>query len=353
MKVDRSKRKMEHINNALMTGQQRKNGLIDVLFVHQSLPNTTVEAINLSTKVGELSLSSPFLINGMTGGGGNETYNINQQLATAAAHFDLPMAIGSQMAALKDPSQAYTYKVVREHHPKGMIFANLGAEANIDQAKRAVDMLHANAIQIHLNAIQELVMPEGDRDFSKWLNNIEAIVASVNIPVIIKEVGYGVSYETAIKLRDAGVKIIDVGGFGGTNFSLIENLRRKEQVRGFNQWGIPTASSIAEVHTKVPSIDLIASGGILDAFDATKAIALGAKVVGFAGSFLRLLNEEGIDSLILHIEQLFNDTKSIMAGLGAEDISQLQKVPIVITGDTYHWLNQRGIDSKRYSQRND
>lgn len=349
--MDRSKRKMEHINNALTTGQLRNNGLSDVLFVHQSLPNMSVDLIDLSTEIGELSLSSPFLINGMTGGGGEDTYIINQQFAIAAAHFNLPIAVGSQMAALKDPTQAFTYKVVREHHPKGIVLANLGAEANIDQAKRAIDMLHADGIQIHLNAVQELVMPEGDRDFSKWLMNIEQMVGTLNVPVIIKEVGFGISYETARLLKSIGVQVIDVGGYGGTNFSKIENLRRKSQIEGYNAWGIPTAASIAEVSSKTPTLDIIATGGIQDAFDVAKSIALGANVAGFAGSFLRKLKEEGIDALVIHIEQLLYDLKYIMTSLGVQRISELQKTPIVISGDTHHWLNERGIDTKYFSQR--
>jgi isopentenyl-diphosphate Delta-isomerase len=347
--VDRSTRKNEHINNALSTGQLNKNGLDEVLFVHQSIPNITSESIDLSTQIGELSLSSPFFINGMTGGGGDHTYKINQQFAVAAAHFNLPIAVGSQMAALKDSSQAYTYKVVREYHPNGIILANLGSEASVEQALRAIDMIQADGIQIHVNSIQELIMPEGDRDFTNWLTNIEKIVASVHIPVIVKEVGFGISYETARKLKEVGVQIIDVGGYGGTSFSKIENMRRVNQIIGFNQWGITTAASIAEIASNIATVDIIASGGINDAFNTTKSIALGANLVGFAGILLRKLKEDGQEGIISFFEKLFLETRLIMTALNVQNISQLQKVPLVITGDTYHWLNQRGIDTKRYS----
>jgi isopentenyl-diphosphate delta-isomerase len=349
--VDRSKRKIEHINNALSTGQIHQHGLDDVRFVHQSLPNIRTESVDLKTNIGELSLSSPFFVNGMTGGGGVETYKVNQQLATAAAHFNIPMAVGSQMAALKDSSQSYSYRIVRETNPKGIVIANLGAEATIEQVKRAVDMLEANGIQIHLNAIQELVMPEGDRDFTSWIRNIEKIVACAEVPVIVKEVGFGISYETAEILNGIGVNTIDIGGYGGTNFSMVENMRREIRLEGFNSWGITTASSIAEVSHVTPEVYIIASGGIKNGFHAAKAISLGASSVAFAGTFLREIKENGIDGLIDYIDQLYIELKTIMTGLGVKTIHQLQRTPIVISGDTYHWLDQRGIDTTTYSQR--
>lgn len=228
--MTRAERKREHINHALSTGQKRETGLDDITFVHVSLPDLALEQVDISTKIGELSSSSPIFINAMTGGGGQLTYEINKALARAARIADIPLAVGSQMSALKDPSERYSYEIVRKENPNGLIFANLGSEATARQAKEAVEMIEADALQIHLNVIQEIVMPEGDRSFSGALSRIEQICSEIKVPVIIKEVGFGMSKESARKLYEAGAAAVDIGGYGGTNFSKIENLRRQRQI---------------------------------------------------------------------------------------------------------------------------
>ncbi|PWA12389.1 type 2 isopentenyl-diphosphate Delta-isomerase [Pueribacillus theae] len=347
----REKRKKEHIEYALSTGQSREHGFHDVTFVHQSLPGTSLYTIDLTTKIGELDLSLPIFINAMTGGGGRRTEKINSQLAEAARECNLAIGVGSQMAAIKDPFQERTYKVMRDKNPNGVIFANLGSEATVEEAKKAIEMIEANALQIHVNAVQELVMPEGDRDFCDALLNIEKIAKHIEIPLIVKEVGYGMSKETAKKLLDAGVNIVDIGGFGGTNFSLIENKRRDRMLTFMNEWGIQTASSIAEVTQTSPFIDVIASGGIQTGLEVAKSIALGASACGMAGFFLNILLNEGLESLIKEIEYILNELKMIMTALGRKDIQSLQKAPIVISGNTHHWLTERGIKPSKFSNR--
>lgn len=244
--MSRSERKWEHIDYALKTGQSRQSGFDDITFVHQSLPECSTELISIDTKIGELSLSSPIFINAMTGGGGNKTLEINRALAIAARETNIAMAVGSQMSAIKNELEADTYKIVRAENPKGIIIANLGSEATLEEAKRACDMIEADALQIHLNVIQELVMPEGDKDFTGALNRIAEIASGLSVPVIVKEVGFGMSMETVNLLRSSGVAAIDIGGFGGTNFSKIENARRERTFPFFDDWGIPTAASIIE-----------------------------------------------------------------------------------------------------------
>ncbi|HEY4549964.1 MAG TPA: type 2 isopentenyl-diphosphate Delta-isomerase, partial [Bacillus sp. (in: firmicutes)] len=173
--MSRSKRKWDHIQYALSTGQERLTGLDDIMFVHQSLPEIGLENISLNTKIGELPLSSPIFINAMTGGGGEKTLKINRDLARVAKESGMAMAVGSQMSALKNVEEVETYRVVRMENPHGIVIGNLGSEASVDDALRAVEMLEADALQVHLNAIQELAMPEGDRDFSGALRRIEAI----------------------------------------------------------------------------------------------------------------------------------------------------------------------------------
>ncbi|MER2141271.1 MAG: type 2 isopentenyl-diphosphate Delta-isomerase, partial [Priestia megaterium] len=265
--MSRAKRKIDHIHHAIQTGQHRLHGLDDIRFVHNSLPNTGVHDVHIDTKIGELLLSSPIFINAMTGGGGQETERINRSFAQIAHHGQLAMAVGSQMAAIKDEKEEQSYRVVRQENPNGIIFANLGSEATVEQAKKAVDMLEANGLQIHLNVIQELVMPEGDRDFTDALRRIERIVQEVTVPVIVKEVGFGMSAQAVQKLKDVGVEIVDIGGYGGTNFSKIENERRAKHFHFFNDWGISTAASLAEVSQHVEGISIIGSGGIQTSMD--------------------------------------------------------------------------------------
>ncbi|MBC6975572.1 type 2 isopentenyl-diphosphate Delta-isomerase [Bacillus sp. Xin] len=347
----RAKRKLEHIEYALSTGQSRIHGFHDIAFVHQSLPNSSYESITFETEIGELSLSSPIFINAMTGGGGEHTLHINEQLAHVAKHHNLAMAVGSQMAALKDEREASSYRIVRKVNPNGIVFANLGSEANVEQAKRAVDMIEANALQIHLNVIQELTMPEGDRDFTGVLERIEQIVIGSQVPVIVKEVGFGMNKEAVQQLANVGVTAVDIGGYGGTNFAAVENERRQRMLSYFNDWGIQTAASIIEASSTNNNLSLIASGGIQTALDVAKAIALGAQSTAFAGYFLRILMNDGIEKLIEEIELLHTDLQFIMTALGASTLSELQRVPLIVKGDTYHWLSQRGIDTKNYSIR--
>lgn len=350
IEMSRSERKWEHIEYALQTGQSRLSGFDDITFVHQSLPECSTGQIALNSKIGELPLSSPIFINAMTGGGGEKTLELNRALAIAARETNVAMAVGSQMSALKDASQIETYKIVRRENPEGLLIANLGSEASVEDAKRACEMIEANAYQIHLNVIQELVMPEGDRDFTGALKRIERIVEELDVPVIVKEVGFGMSLETVTRLHSVGVAAVDVGGFGGTNFSKIENARRKQPFPFFDHWGIPTAASIVEAKFRFPELTIIGSGGVQDSFDAVKALSLGASAVGMAGRFLKVLLEEGLQPLIEDINQMEKEMRILMTALGAKNISVLQSTPIIISGWIHHWLNERGIDTKQFSK---
>jgi len=349
--VSRSERKSDHIRIALETGQLRKTGLDDIRFVHQSIPESSLNSINLKTEIGGLVLSSPFFINAMTGGGGEKTLEINRSLAQVAKETDIGLAVGSQMSALRDYEERRTFEVVREEYPTGIIFANLGSEATVDQAKAAVDMVQANALQIHLNVVQELAMPEGDRDFHGMLLRIERIINELKVPIIVKETGFGMGQETIEKLFSIGVTAVDVGGFGGTNFAAIENQRRLNKLSFFEDWGIPTAVSIAEARHMSPTYPIIASGGIQTSLEVAKGIALGANAVALAGYILRVLTEQGPEKLIEEINNIKQELTIIMTALGAKTVKELHHTPLVISGATWHWLNQRGIDTKQYSIR--
>lgn len=352
MKVlDRASRKIEHIKHTLKLSSVESRPFDEIKFVHQSIPNINVDEVEINTTVGELNISSPIFINAMTGGGGEPTIRINRALARLAKKNDMGMAVGSQMAALKDRNERRSFEVVREENPNGVIISNLGSEATVEQAKAAVEMIDANALQIHLNVIQELVMPEGDRSFSGTLDRIKAIVEGLSVPVIIKEVGFGISKEVATKLANIGIKIIDIGGYGGTNFAKIENLRRDDTFDLFNDWGISTAASICEVKATHPFISVIGTGGIKTGLDIAKAISLGASAVGIAGLFLKQFHENNFEGLEATVEKLHFELKMVMTALGVKNIDDLRKVPIVISGETYHWLEQRGITTKNYALR--
>ncbi|MGC4376274.1 type 2 isopentenyl-diphosphate Delta-isomerase [Fictibacillus sp. Mic-4] len=346
----RSLRKLEHIKHAVESEKIGTNGFDDITLVHNSLSNVSVSSIDLKTKIGELDLRSPIFINAMTGGGGLKTLEINRALAEIASYFNMAVSVGSQMAALKDKNERATFEIVRKSNPNGVIIANLGSEATVDQAEAAIEMIAADALQIHLNTVQELVMPEGDRDFSGRLNRIEAIVNRVNVPVIVKEVGFGIGKEAALLLKDIGVKIIDVGGYGGTNFSLIENKRRMDELSFFNHWGIPTAIAIIETN-EVFHGSIIASGGLQNSLEIVKALSLGSNAVGMAGHLISVLIKKGRDELFQTIENLHNEMVMIMTALGVTTVKELHHHPVVISGAVYHWLEQRGIDTARYAQR--
>ncbi|PFA70020.1 type 2 isopentenyl-diphosphate Delta-isomerase [Bacillus sp. AFS015802] len=348
--MTRAQRKQDHINYALSTGQQRKTGFDEVAFVHQSLPNIAVDETHLQTEIGELKWSSPIFINAMTGGGGETTSKINEELSTLSRETGLAIAVGSQMSALKDPAERKTYEIVRKYNPNGMVFGNLGSEATVQQARDAVEMIEANALQIHLNVIQELTMPEGDRDFRGALDRIMEIADGISVPVIVKETGFGISSEVAESLSHSNISAIDAGGFGGTNFSKIENQRRKRMLDFFDDWGIPTAISIAESHAASLK-PILASGGIQNSLDIIKSLGLGASAVGMAGVILKQLLESGLEDTIEEVNQIHTDIRFLMSALGCRRIEDLHRVPMVLSGHVYHWLDVRGLNPGRYSTR--
>jgi isopentenyl-diphosphate Delta-isomerase len=347
-------RKMEHVHHALALGQSGKQGFEDLKLVPNSLPETSTEHISLQTRIGELVMSSPIIINAMTGGA-KETEEINKELAVAARETGLAMAVGSQMAAIKNPEVESSYRTVREHNPDGLVFGNLGSEATLEQALRAVDMLRADALQIHLNVMQELIMPEGDRDFRGRLERIATIVEAVGVPVIVKEVGFGMVKEDVELLYQAGVRIVDVGGSGGTNFAAIENARRAVPMDWLNDWGCTTSTALLEAMesngSRSEAMSIIASGGITSGLHIVKALTIGASAAGVAGALLKVLRAQGTDALIERIREIEHEIRWVMTAVGASSIRDLRARPILIMGETADWCSLRGIDVTHYARR--
>ena len=332
----RGRRKLEHLR--LFQGDNNGlNGLDDIHLIHQALPELDCSDIDLSCRWLGKTLAAPFIINALTGGP-PETTAINAALARVARRTGIALAVGSQKGAVENKEWRASFTIVRRENPDGLILANIGAGNPPAMAAEAADMITADGLQVHLNAAQELVMPEGDRSFRGWLDNIRDLVNTLEVPVIAKEVGFGLSREAARRLYHAGVRILDVGGRGGTNFAAIENRRRERQITALARWGLPTAVSILEIKDLGLPVEIVATGGIRHAMDAARALALGARIVGVAGYFLKILLEEGEEILTQEILHWQEDLKRICLLTGCATPAELASSPIVITGQTRAWL---------------
>lgn len=322
-------------------------------FVHHSLPEIKVADVSLKTSVAGLEFAMPFFVNAMTGGS-EKTGAINQLLGILGRETKIPLATGSISAALKDPSVAHTFSIMRQENPDGIIFANLGAHHDVENAKRAVDVLEADALQIHLNAPQEIVMPEGDRDFSMWMRNIEALVRSLEVPVIVKEVGFGMSRETVDQLASLGVETVDISGVGGTDFARIENARRtKDSYAYLYGWGQSTIISMVEAMSLPASSrpQIIASGGVKTPLDIVKLLALGAEAVGLSNRFLQLVKDYSVEQAIEEVQVFCESITAIMTLLGARDVASLRQTDLVLAPAVEAWCKARGIDWTSYANR--
>ncbi|PKM80075.1 MAG: type 2 isopentenyl-diphosphate Delta-isomerase [Firmicutes bacterium HGW-Firmicutes-14] len=349
--MSRLTRKDEHIFSSLrLAGRRPESGFSDISLVHNALPEIAVSDISLRTILFGKTLHAPLVINAITGGG-RVPAEINQALAAAARETGLAMAVGSQTVAVEKPKYEESFRVVRKENPSGLIMANVGAHVSVEAARRAVEMISADALQVHLNVPQEAVMREGDRDFRGWLKNISIMAAKIAVPLVVKEVGFGLSREVVRRLYEAGVRNFDVGGRGGTNFIAIEYLRSELKGSSLETWGITTAASLVEVKSSGMAETVIATGGILNGLDAAKALALGADAAGIAGPYLKVVFERGAAGLIQVIENMKSDLKRVLLMTGTRRPSHLKYVPLVITGGTREWLRERGIDTTPYARR--
>lgn len=352
MDTKRESRKTDHLNHALETVPGPLSaGWEDIIPIHQALTKYNLDQIDTSVDLFGKRMALPLIINAITGGA-DGLDKINQSLAVAARELNIGMAVGSQTAAVHKKELRYTYSVVRKTNPQGLIMANVSGLAGVDAALEAVEMIEADALQLHLNSVQELIMAEGDRDFRKMEENIARIASVSPVPVLVKEVGFGISRETALRLYNLGVKGIDTGGAGGTNFASIELARNPGSGLDYlRYWGIPAAISLLEVlNLKIP-FNLVASGGITNTWEMFKALILGADAAGMAGSLLFTLVQEGEKAIIDRITRMQVELKNLMLLTGESGTRGLKRIPLTITGFTREWCEQRGIDTKRYSSR--
>jgi len=343
-------RKRDHVLAAL--AQQPSATPFDGFhLVHRCLPELALKEVDLTVNLFGSTWGAPLYINAMTGGY-SEAETVNENLGALAAHFDIPLAVGSQKIALRIPELASTFTSVRKRNPSGLIWANLSADSEVSDAFAAVEMLKANALQLHLNAPQELCMPEGDRDFIGWQDNIAEVAKSVDVPVIAKEVGFGIAKDEAITLTQLPIAAIDVGGFGGTNFMQIEQSRHKTAYVPLKdvKWGIPTPISLIEC-LSVSNKLLLASGGIDTALSACIALALGASAVGLGRVLLQILIKSGEEQAHAFLERFIEDLRLLLAMQGCRTIKELQQRPVVITGYSREWLEMRGFAPEKYAKR--
>lgn len=326
-------RKKEHIENYLKTSYRGDTLLGDVYIAHNSLPELNFDEIDTSTVFLGKKINNPIMINAMTGGS-DFSQEINKDLATLAKELGIPMAVGSETIALEDAESEESFRIVREIvGPEGIVIANLSGLATLEEAKKAIEIVDGDAIQLHLNMAQELVMEEGDRDFKGVLNNIEMIAKGIDKPLIIKEVGFGVSYEVGKKLYDAGVRYLDVSGYGGTNFIEIENLRSHEvDFSELYSWGIPTAASLVQCRRLPDDMKLIASGGLRNSMDIVKSLALGADIAAVSGELLAYLVHGGYANAKDYLESNLYKMRVLMMLLGKENIQELKKTEYKLTG---------------------
>ncbi len=346
---DRERRKHEHIAAVNALADQGASGFEDVTLLPESASEIDVDGISLTTELLGCEINSPVLVNAMTGGT-DESRRINGLLAEFAARHGLAMAVGSQTAALKDPSVVDTYTIVREKNPSGVIIANVGMGADVKAAQTAVDLIDADMLQVHWNTAQELFMAEGDRHFRGMLDGLKQVANSIHVPTIAKEVGQGMTGPAALRFVECGVHAVDIGGAGGTSFIAIESWRRGMDIeRDWQTWGIPTASSLGEVCDSVGSLaEIVASGGIRNGHDVAKALAMGATAVGIAGSIMRLATQEEPERrLDSWLENVHWTLKTIMVLTGARTVNELRERPVMISGPTRNWLDARGHEEYR------
>ncbi len=334
-----AKRKSSHVDLVLneKIDYLKSTGLDKYEFVHNALPEINFPEIDTAVRFFSHEFSAPIIVSSMTGGF-ERAAGINSAIAELCRERKIGMGVGSQRQALLNSDYLESFRVVRRVAKDIFVMGNIGAAQVADglavrEARKIVDMVEANALAVHLNALQEFIQPEGDRNFRGVLKGISQLVRVLKIPIIVKETGAGIGAATARRLIEAGVSAIDVSGAGGTSWAAIETLRSDDRRIGrkFWNWGIPTAEALRQVNA-LPSrkkIKLISSGGIRDGIDVAKSMALGADLCAGAQPFLKALDKEGTEGLIKEFDNWVEELKGVMFLTGSKNVSQLKRAKIV------------------------
>ncbi len=355
-------RKLDHIRICLEHDVQSSvsTGFNEIQLIHNAAPEMDLNDVDLQCTFLGHKLSAPIIVTAITGGH-NEATQINQNIAKAVEDLGLAMGVGSQRAAIEDSSLSPSFTIARQSAPTAFLIGNIGAPQlsqgyGVDEAKTAIAMIKANALAIHFNAAQEAIQPEGESTFSGITKALENLAKNISVPIIAKETGAGISRETAIMLAKTGVKALDVAGLGGTSWPAVEAERAKAENsqkatlgRWFSDWGIPTAISTFEAAQNI-NIPIIASGGIRTGIDIAKAIALGAQMGGVALPVLAPSTTSS-NKVREYLETLMHGLKATMFLIGASNLKELSRAPIVIQGATRNWLELRDFDLTQLAKR--
>ena len=352
-----SERKMSHLEicrDREVGSKEKSTHLGDVELVHNALPELDFEDMDLSVRVFGKTISVPVVISAMTGGH-PETKKINENLAKAAKNLGIGMCVGSQRAAIENPKLEDSFRVVRKVSSEILVVANMGAAQLlspkvVDYAERAIEMIDADALAVHLNPLQELVQPGGDTRYKGVLSGLSKLAASVKRPIIVKETGCGISREVAERLVGAGVSAIDVAGAGGTSWAAVEYYNAKLQGDSMKanvaetlwDWGIPTAMSLCEVSSLGSKVKIIASGGIGSGLDMAKSIALGADLVGVARPLLipAFTSPKAVEA---KLNRMIRELRVASLLTGSRTVKELKTAPVVLKGELLNWVTQRGL----------
>ena len=340
-----SQRKKEHIELCLtdeVSFKEKKTGFDNYEFEHYAITEVDISKIDFHTKFFNKKINYPFLISCMTGGT-SKAEDINSQLSIAAAQLNIPLGVGSQRQALENKEYHKSYKIIRQNAPEIPILGNIGASQiaafkDFDPVKYLIELVEADVMVIHVNPLQELIQKHGEPNFSGFIKQIEKLVKTLSVPVVVKEVGAGISKKAAEKLLNAGVKGIDVAGAGGTSWAGVEILRNNESnSKEFWDWGLPTSYCIKEIYKlkKKYKFVLIGSGGVYNAFDTAKAYSLGADFTASARIIIQTLYREGIEAVVKLIEDWFDTVKKIMFLTGSESLSALRKNKLIKKENIY------------------
>ncbi len=357
------KRKLRHIRVSLEEEVETdiSTGFKDVHLIHRALPEIDLDDVSLETTLFGKKIAAPLVMSAITGGT-EEAKKINEVLAEVAEEKNIGISVGSQRIAVAQPETAHTFSIVREKASSTFVMGNVGAPQlslgwGVEEAQKCVDMIEADALALHMNPLQEAVQVDGDTNYKGVLAKVSKLADEISVPLIMKETGAGIAWEDALRMQEAGASGLEISGVGGTSWSAVEYHIAKEVGKkdmeylgqALWNWGVPTAISVAETSKKT-TLEIIASGGLRTGVEVVKSIALGAHAGGMAKPFLEKAVESK-EALAEHVDNIIREIKVTMFLVGAKNVEELHKIPVVVLGRTAEWLNRRGFSVDDYITR--
>lgn len=357
------KRKLRHIRVSLEEEVETDiaTGFEDIRLIHRALPEVDLDEVSTETTFYGKKLAAPLIISAITGGT-EEAKEINAVLAEVAEEKQIGISVGSQRIAVAQPETVPTFSIVREKAPTTFVMGNLGCPQlslgwGADEAQKCIDMIKADALALHMNPLQEAVQVDGDTNYRGVYEKIKELCKKIEKPLIMKETGAGIAWEDAAKMQKAGAKGLEISGVGGTSWSAVEYHIAKEVGKkdmeylggALWNWGIPTAISVIET-TQKTDLNVIASGGIRTGVEIVKSLALGANMGGMAKPFLEKA-VKGKEALSQYVDDIIREIRVAMFLVGARNVDDLGRIPVLVMGKTAEWLRLRGINVDGYAKR--